>query len=152
MKYKYMLLVIAGAILITAGVLYLAFKPITAQAQLSYDGGTIKVLVADTMMERARGLSGTHIETLGADGMLFIFPSSSEQTFWMNQMNYALDVVWLQDGEIVKISANVPAPTEADPAIARMSSAPFAVNQVLELPAGQVEARGLTVRDRLTID
>jgi uncharacterized membrane protein (UPF0127 family) len=70
----------------------------------------------------------------------------------MNQMNYALDVLWLQDGVIVAISTDVPPPTADDPAIARMSSGGLPVNQVLELPAGQVAARGLKVGDRLTID
>ena len=64
MKYKYMLMTVALAVLILAGVLYLALKPITVQAQLTYDGGTINVLVSDSLLERSHGLSGTHIDTL----------------------------------------------------------------------------------------
>lgn len=147
-----MLITIGLAVVILAGVLYLAFKPITVQAQLTYDGGAMNVLVADSMLERAHGLSGTHIETLGADGMIFLFQEPSVQTFWMNQMNYALDVVWIKGGEIMKISENVSAPTADSPEIARMSSEPFSVDKVLELPAGQASVRGLKVGMRLTVD
>lgn len=152
MKYKYMLMTVALAVLILAGVLYLALKPITVQAQLTYDGGTINVLVADSLLERSHGLSGTHIDTLGADGMLFLFDDASVQTFWMNRMNYALDVIWIKDGEIMKISENISPPTTDSSEIARMSSSPFAVDKVLELPAGQASTRGLKVGMRLTVD
>lgn len=152
MKYKYMLITIGLAIVILAGVLYLVLKPITVQAQLTYDGGTMKVLVADSLLERSHGLSGTHIDTLGADGMIFLFDDASVQTFWMNQMNYAIDVIWIKDGEIMKISENISPPAADSSEIARMSSSPFTVDNVLELPAGQASVRGLKVGMRLTVD
>lgn len=147
------LLKISILIVVVMGIIfYLVFRPITAHSQVLYVGGSLDVLVADSAIERTRGLSNTQIETLGADGMLFVFTDQAQRTFWMNEMNYALDVLWIQDGQIVKIDENVPQPGNDYPGIARMYSNPFAVQMVLELPAGQVQARGLAVGQTLTID
>lgn len=109
-----------------------------------------KVLVADNPVEHARGLSGTKLESLGADGMLFVFDNYQERTFWMNGMNYGLDVIWIRDGKIMKIDQNIPAPAQ-DEEPARMYSRPFEVNYVLELPAGSADAAGMIEGHEITL-
>lgn len=109
------------------------------------------VLVADNPVEHARGLSGTKLETLGADGMLFVFDNYDERTFWMKGMNYSLDVVWIRDNKIMKIDRNIPAPApDEDPA--RMYSRPFEVNYVLELPAGSADQAGMVEGHEITLN
>lgn len=102
-------------------------------AHVTIDGQEFVVLVADDAAEQERGMSG---RTDG--GMLFIFREPQVQRFWMNEMLIPLDVLWIQDGEIVDLDRNVPAPrTGEEPA--RMSSDPYKVRYVLELPAGEAE-------------
>ncbi len=114
--------------------------------QVSVGGNILTVRVADDQAEQIHGLSGFTPETLGADGMIFVFQNSQERIFWMSDMKFDLDILWVNDGKIVKIEQNVPAPRgDEDPV--RMYSAPEVSNTVIELPAGGVEKWGISVGD-----
>ena len=54
------------------------------------------IAVAETKEARARGLSGT-APLEATEGMLFVFPESGEHPFWMKDMQYPLDMLWLDD-------------------------------------------------------
>jgi len=55
---------------------------------------TFNVSVAASPQERERGLSGA--PTLAAEsGMWFVFPSSNWHAFWMQGMNFPIDLVWV---------------------------------------------------------
>ena len=57
-------------------------------------GQIIKVDLALTPLEQERGLSGR--ESLKNDeGMLFIFPKPSINYFWMKDMNFPIDIIWI---------------------------------------------------------
>lgn len=59
------------------------------------DGQQIKVRIADTEKEREDGLSG--FPSLPDDqGMLFIFPTAGNYPFWMKDMSFPLDIIWLK--------------------------------------------------------
>ena len=103
---------------------------------------TIKVMVADTPELRAKGLSGR--EGLARDeGMLFIFDSDGKYQFWMKDMRFNVDILWISDkGEVVDIKEN------ASPSIYPAVFAPNSpARYVLELPAGFVRENLVTVGD-----
>lgn len=54
-----------------------------------------------------RGLSGR--ASMDRDkGMLFVFPNPSRQCMWMKDMNFSLDMLWLDDQkQIIHIEKNV---------------------------------------------
>lgn len=68
---------------------------------------TIDVSIARTLPERIQGLSGT--ESLPAQaGKLFIFEQSEHHGIWMKDMQYPLDIFWLDtEYRIVHIEKNV---------------------------------------------
>jgi len=66
------------------------------------------VEVADTPSKRQQGLSGR--TQIGSDGVLFIFPNEEKHGFWMKDMLFDLDFIWIKDGRIVEITKNVPKP------------------------------------------
>ena len=69
--------------------------------------------VADNMFTRAKGLSGRAV--LAADeAMLFVFPLAWRYSFWMKDMKFNLDIVWIRNGAIVDVSENVLAPIPGD--------------------------------------
>jgi len=107
--------------------------------------------VADNPLKRAKGLSGVDLASFKEDGLLFIFDTATVQEFWMKGMKFNLDFVWLKDGHIVKIDKNVPAPVAGEP-VAKVSSAPLKVNQVLELPAGKADNYGYFIGQDLHIN
>jgi uncharacterized membrane protein (UPF0127 family) len=70
--------------------------------------GFITVEVVDTPELRGQGLSGR--ESLTSDkGMLFVFDNTSESNcFWMKDMNFSLDMIWLNENrEVVTVTSNV---------------------------------------------
>src|SRR5688572_22668259 len=132
---------IALAVLVVGGLFYLLLS-FGDKATLRYPGGELEVLVADNAIEHQKGLSGTRLETLDADGMLFVFGDQEERVFWMKGMNYDLDFLWIADNKIVKIDRFIEAPSPGEEPIS-VYSRPFEVDMVLELPAGRANELGL---------
>lgn len=142
MKNKTLIIGLAIVVFLV-GIIYFATR-FNDHGTFTYPGGELDVLVADNSIEHGRGLSGTEIDTLGADGMIFIFKDQQKRTFWMNGMNYNLDVIWIADDKIFKIDRDVQAPARGeDPA--KMQSDPLKADTVLEVPAGVVDELGLVV-------
>lgn len=56
----------------------------------------INVVLADTPAKRVRGLSGTPYLPSGW-GMLFVFEETGKHTFWMKDMQYAIDIFWFNE-------------------------------------------------------
>ena len=57
---------------------------------------TIDVLVAETPAQRERGLSGM-LSLPRDEGMLFLFDQSDTFTFWMPDMHFSIDMVWIDE-------------------------------------------------------
>jgi len=105
----------------------------------------IDVEIADEMEERWQGLSNR--ESLGEEsGMLFIFPKKQVQNFWMKDMNFPLDMIWIADDTIMKMDENLP-PAGEHPDATYSSVHP--VNYVLEVNAGFAAGHGIKAGDRI---
>lgn len=67
----------------------------------------LSVTLADTPAERQQGLSG--VESMRAEeGMLFVFEAEGDYMFWMKDMNFPIDILWINnDLEIVYIEENL---------------------------------------------
>ncbi len=98
--------------------------------------------------ERAKGLSGRQMLESGT-GMLFIFEDRTASSFWMWQMLFPLDFVWISvDCRVVDITPDVPFPSSGTPGSSLptyRSSAPAAYN--LEINAGEANKRGIRIGD-----
>ena len=82
-------------------------------------------------------------------GMLFVFTTDDKQSFWMKNMHFSLDILWISvDGRIVYISEGTPA-CKVDPAqfIPRTQFRHF----VLELNSGYTQAHHWQVGDKLDL-
>lgn len=102
---------------------------------------------ADTDETRQRGLSGR----AGLDentGMLFEFEQPSiGHCFWMKDMKFSIDMIWLDDQKkVVKIESDVL------PATYPNSFCPESPAQyVIELDSGEAVAAGLKVNDTVNL-
>ena len=127
-------------------------NPPLASEPLSIDSATFNVEVASTALEKTRGLSFR--PSLAAnDGMLFIFGGSgSIQTFWMKDMNFPLDMIWISGNTVVGFAQNVPAPA-AGTQLWQLPiySSPNNTDKVLEVNAGTVAKFNIKVGDVVTI-
>lgn len=123
----------------------------TSKALITIRDVTIEADLANNDKLRSRGLSGR--KSLGENqGMLFIFSNYSTRSFWMKDMNFGLDFLWINDNRIVDISENVK-PPEKNAGLNRIprirTNKP--VNAVLEVNAGFVKKHGINVGDRVKI-
>lgn len=111
-------------------------------------GALFEVEIAATTDTRTRGLSGR--ERLAPQtGMLFVFEPAVASAFWMKEMLFPLDFVWIgKDCKVVDVTLNAPAPAPGTPD----SSLPIyeieaMAGYTLEINAGEVEALGIQVGD-----
>ncbi|MDA0733920.1 MAG: DUF192 domain-containing protein [Chloroflexi bacterium] len=109
---------------------------------------TFTVEVADTSETRSKGLSG-HPPLAANTGMLFVFDSESRFVFWMREMQFPLDFVWIgSDCSVADVTEDVPEP----PPDANLSDLPryqpaVPVRYVLEINAGEIKAAGISKGD-----
>lgn len=94
--------------------------------------------------ERVQGLSGR--PSLAADrAMLFVYPEDRPRTFWMPDMHFPLDMVWIRSDCVVDgVTSDVPNPpldTPRDQLPRYPSTGP--VRFILEINAGQAETNGI---------
>ncbi len=154
--FKPLLIVLSLTIIVAVGIFILAnlTKPIDQQAVMFSEadaqiaGKNLILLLANEPAEYQQGLSGLAREDLLVDGMWFVFSTAEEREFWMPDMKFNLDVMWMQGGMIVKIDENVPAPLEGEEPV-HMTSSPHKVDMVIELPAGRVDELGFKLGDRM---
>ncbi len=110
------------------------------RGQVQIHDEVIEVYIADDLAERAQGLSGQMLDDFPVTGMLFLFDDVQERRFWMYDMHFSIDIVWILDGRVVKTEERLLPPSLNEGAIQYMYSSPYEVDWVLELPAGGVEA------------
>ena len=125
--------------------------PTPAGPLVNIGPATFAVELAITAPEHAQGLSGHDPLAPGA-GMLFIFPGESRFVFWMKEMRFPLDIVWINAKcRIVDITLNAPAPTpdQALNDLPRFSPSKPA-RYVLEIHAGEAAAKGLKAGDMVS--
>lgn len=105
--------------------------------------------VADTDRKCARGLSGR--EALGPDeGMWFVFPGAAPRAFWMKEMLFPIDILWVRDGKLVDLSVNLPTPVPGEQLPVYRPAVP--ADRVLEVPAGYAAAHGLRLGMSVTAE
>ena len=108
-------------------------------------GVPLTVEIAADPASRARGLGERDGLAPGA-GMLFVFDQPQPLSFWMKNMRFCLDIIWIENGAIQGAAEQVcpePAGT-ADADLAHYFS-PAPVTYALEVPAGWLAANGLGV-------
>jgi uncharacterized membrane protein (UPF0127 family) len=112
-------------------------------------GRTLEVECAVSESVRALGLSGRPSLPAGR-GMFFIFPTVSRQTMWMPDMNFPLDIVWLNENmEVIHINYGAQ-PCETRDRCPLLSSEGY-VKYAIELAAGQAEGLGIRVGAQLAV-
>lgn len=121
----------------------------TSQAQnlkvMKVGDKIVNVEIADTQEGQAKGLSGR--ETLEENnGMLFVMPKNSYPSFWMKDMQFNIDVIWINENQVVEISKNLPAPDPETPTDELPRYKPTqSTSYVLEVNAGFVDKNNIEV-------
>ena len=109
-------------------------------------GEKIPVEVADTLKKRSLGL-GKRASLKKGWGMLFVFEKRKPHRFWMKDMQFPLDIIWLDNHRIVHIIHNAqPVNSKVEPEV---MTSPVPVNFVLEIAAGRAAKLRLKTGQRM---
>lgn len=111
---------------------------------------TYLVETAITTEEQTRGLS--YRDQLEENrGMLFIYNEERAWQFWMNEMKFPIDVIWIAGNKVVDISPDVPDPAKTNN-IPVIMSPKVPARFVLEVNAGSANKHNIQVGDAVAID
>jgi len=113
-------------------------------------GKIIDLDLAQTPDERAVGLGGR--SGIGeAQGLLFLFSAPGYYEFWMKDMRFSIDILWINGDRIVDIKSNIePEPDKPEHQLVRYRPAAVA-DKALELRSGWADRHGVRVGDRIDI-
>ena len=100
-KFLLKLVLVFIAVFILARVLLSVYYQSANSTTLQTPNGNINLEIVDTPELRQLGLSGRS-SISDADGMLFVFENSSTNNcFWMKDMLFSIDMVWLDENKSV---------------------------------------------------
>ncbi len=106
---------------------------------------TVELATAPAQWEK--GLSGKP-SLAQNQGMLFVFPQPQVQYFWMKDMKFPIDIIWLDENyTVLGTVENAPPCKNNCPTYNSRVPAKY----VLEVPAGTVKREGLKPGDRLIV-
>jgi uncharacterized membrane protein (UPF0127 family) len=107
---------------------------------------TVRAEVASTSAAREQGLSG-HLPLGTNEGMLFVFDWSDKYGFWMKDMLFAIDIIWIdEEGVVVTVAPSVG--PESYPEVFYPSRA---ARYVLEVPAGFSKTHGIAEGTKVVV-
>ncbi len=102
--------------------------------------------VVDSQKKIEKGLSGRD-SLCEKCAMLFLFNDSTKRNFWMKDMKFSLDLIWLKDNRIVQISSRIPYKSGKN----EVAKSLFDTDKVIEINAGISEKLGLEVGDMVKL-
>ncbi|MCR4314196.1 MAG: DUF192 domain-containing protein [Candidatus Uhrbacteria bacterium] len=111
------------------------------------NGTFVVVEIAQSDAQRIRGLSGRAGLPLGR-GMLFVHEEPAIRSYWMKDMAFSIDIIWIDGDEVVGFVED--ADPEEPPLTIYMSPKP--VDKVLEVSSGFVAQNDLKIGDILDIE
>jgi uncharacterized membrane protein (UPF0127 family) len=130
-------------IILVISLLYYLRNPL--KPKIIINNNVINVEIALTPQQISNGLS--YRKSLNRDeGMLFVFGNKDIRPFWMFEMRFPLDIVWIDGNKIVAINSNVPVNTGENWTVVNPG---IPVNRVLELNGGITDKLNIKVGDEV---
>lgn len=142
-KFILRAIIVIVSLFILSGAVFVAAQ-LSVPRLVVLNGIKIKVDLADTPEKQTRGLSGQ--PALADDeGLLFVYDGYYLPKFWMKDMLFPIDIIWLKDGMVAGWEDSAPVP--ADGEILPTYQPPIFINEVLEVRAGFVRDHGIKIGD-----
>lgn len=141
---------IFGAVFLVAMVVLQFTKYNWGKTTVTLKDVPLQALVAKNTYQLEKGLGGRK-SLAPYDAMIFPFSLPGRYAFVMRDMQFAIDIVWLNAGEVVDIAPSVPPEPGVSEDQLRRYLPRSAATMVVELPAGWAQAHGLAIGDRLTV-
>ena len=117
---------------------------INPQAVLRINNSTYYLRISKSTKELTRGLSGVS-SMPDNQGMLFVFPNPEKTCFWMKEMNFNLDIIWLNNLKKVDYFQKNLSPLTYP----KLYCPPLNSRYVLEMNSGFVNKQHIHIGDKL---
>ncbi len=144
MKYKKPF-IIGGLFLAVSALIILALSLFRYDFAVKMGGKVFQMEVADTDFLREKGLSEHNPLALN-QGMIFIFDKPDIYKFWMKDMNFPLDIIWVsEDMRITHIERWL-----APETYPKEYSSTLPSKYVIEVNAGVSDYLGLKIGDQVS--
>jgi|LQAB01.1.fsa_nt_gi uncharacterized membrane protein (UPF0127 family) len=112
-------------------------------------GNNFDLLTAKSPAATSRGLGNRAL--MPKDGMIFLFDKAKWHIFWMKDMFFPIDIVWVSGGKVIGFAENAqPQPNTPDSKLQRYYS-PAECETVIELNAGTVKKLNIKTGDIVRI-
>jgi uncharacterized protein len=141
-------LILLGIFFLWHAVISKSPNPALPAGQVSVGRNVFTVELATTTTEQMRGLSFRASLAKGS-GMLFTF-SPGIQNFWMKDMNFPIDIIWIASGKVVGFAEHAAPQPGAPLWELTVYTSPDGVDRVLEVNAGTVTQDDIKVGDTVT--
>jgi uncharacterized membrane protein (UPF0127 family) len=114
------------------------------KSKVIVNGKTFIVDVSDTAYTKTKGLSGRDpLKT--NEGMIFLFEKPEKEGFWMKDMKFSIDIIWIDENmSVIHIEKSL-SPDTYPKVYYPESPAKY----VLEVSSGQADALGLKLGDKI---
>jgi len=140
MDKKKVLLIIFLAVVVLLGAVFIFTRKSKQKIILGNCEFEIEEAVSDET--RAKGLSDRD-KLCDNCGMLFVFDELGDYGFWMKDMRFDLDMVWIAGDKVVDIDKNISKDSGGT------FYAKWKVDRVLEINSGKAEACRIKVGDEI---
>ena len=112
----------------------------------------INIVIADTDESRMRGLA-IYDSLADGEGMLFDFGKKNIfPNFWMKDMKFPIDIIWINDNRIVHIDHNVQHEPGRSDSELTLYTPPKPIDYVLEVSANYTINNGIEIGNSVTIN
>lgn len=105
-------LLLGAAVVTFIGILLISFILSRQSTKVLVNGGSFRVTVAKTEKEKQIGLSKT--EGINENqGMLFVFDTPDYHSFWMKEMKFPIDIIYINGDKVITVIENAKPPTDS---------------------------------------
>jgi len=129
MKYIVFTLTVAVAVI----VMFFAFNT-KSKSYAVINGHSFDIEMAITDSQKSKGLA-KYEKIPESFGMLFLFGKADYYSFWMKNMKFPIDIIYINDNKIVDIFKNVPNP-KSKSEVPKTIKPSLPSDKVLEINAG----------------
>jgi uncharacterized membrane protein (UPF0127 family) len=134
--------------IVVLGAWFAASSMAQKHPQVCFGASCVDVDVVSEQKDLELGLSG-RADMPKDYGMLFVFASEGRYRFWMKEMKFNLDILWInQAGEIVYIAPNL---SPCIPENCPLYTPPQNARYVLEVNSGYAASHHVNVGDHASV-
>lgn len=121
-----------------------------SDSSIEINGKYFSVDVAKTDLQKEKGLS-VYSKLAQDKGMIFPYEKSDYYTFWMKDMKFPIDIIYIDNGKIVDIFRDVPQPKSVNESL-KVYKPRSVADLVLEINAGLSDIYGFKLGDLVKVN